>query len=67
MMTLLYDRHHQVFVTAGLGGMSGAQPKAAVICGAIGVVAEISRTTHTDTHTHTTRTAGACLALASSY
>lgn len=33
----------QVFVTAGLGGMSGAQAKAAVICGAIGVVAEIAR------------------------
>lgn len=31
-----------VFVTAGLGGMSGAQAKAAVICGAIGVVAEVS-------------------------
>lgn len=32
----------KVFVTAGLGGMSGAQPKAAVIAGAIGVVAEIN-------------------------
>ncbi|KAL8621361.1 Urocanate hydratase [Nucella lapillus] len=31
-----------VFVTSGLGGMSGAQPKAAVICGCIGVVAEVS-------------------------
>jgi urocanate hydratase len=30
-----------VFVSAGLGGMSGAQPKAAVICGAIGVIAEV--------------------------
>ena len=30
------------FLTSGLGGMSGAQPKAATICGAIGVVAEIS-------------------------
>jgi urocanate hydratase len=29
-----------VFVTSGLGGMSGAQPKAGVICGAIAVVAE---------------------------
>lgn len=36
------DLAGKVFVTAGLGGMSGAQPKAAVICGAIGVVAEIS-------------------------
>ncbi len=32
----------KVFVTSGLGGMSGAQPKAAVIAGAIGVVAEIN-------------------------
>jgi len=28
-------------VTAGLGGMSGAQAKAAVIAGCIGVVAEV--------------------------
>ncbi len=32
----------KVFVTAGLGGMSGAQAKAAVICGAICVVAEVN-------------------------
>jgi urocanate hydratase len=32
----------KVFVTAGLGGMSGAQPKAAKIAGGIGVVAEIN-------------------------
>jgi len=32
----------KVFITSGLGGMSGAQPKAAVICGCIGVVAEVS-------------------------
>ncbi len=31
-----------VFVTSGLGGMSGAQAKAAVIAGAIGVVAEVN-------------------------
>lgn len=31
-----------VFVSSGLGGMSGAQAKAAVISGAIGVVAEIN-------------------------
>ena len=30
-----------VYVTAGLGGMSGAQPKAAVIAGMISVVAEV--------------------------
>lgn len=32
----------KLFVTSGLGGMSGAQPKAAVIAGCIGVVAEIN-------------------------
>jgi len=32
----------KIFVTSGLGGMSGAQAKAAVIAGAIGVVAEIN-------------------------
>jgi urocanate hydratase len=32
----------KVFVTSGLGGMSGAQAKAAVIAGAIAVVAEIN-------------------------
>ncbi|XP_004365980.1 urocanate hydratase [Capsaspora owczarzaki ATCC 30864] len=32
----------KVFVTSGLGGMSGAQPKAGVICKAIAVVAEIN-------------------------
>ncbi len=32
----------KVFITSGLGGMSGAQAKASVIAGAIGVVAEIN-------------------------
>ncbi len=32
----------KVYVTAGLGGMSGAQAKAAVIAGAVAVVAEIN-------------------------
>lgn len=37
-----------VFVSSGLGGMSGAQPKAAVIAGAIGVIAEVNpKATHT--------------------
>lgn len=41
------DRDHRglagkVFVSSGLGGMSGAQAKAAVIAGAIGVIAEIN-------------------------
>ena len=31
----------KVFVSSGLGGMSGAQAKAAVIAGAVGVIAEI--------------------------
>jgi urocanate hydratase len=31
----------KLFVTSGLGGMSGAQAKAAVIAGAVGVVAEV--------------------------
>ena len=31
-----------IFVTSGLGGMSGAQPKAAVIAQTIGVVAEVN-------------------------
>ncbi|KAK7872676.1 hypothetical protein R5R35_002668 [Gryllus longicercus] len=37
------DLAGRVFVTSGLGGMSGAQAKAAVIAGCIGVVAEVSR------------------------
>jgi urocanate hydratase len=32
----------KVFISSGLGGMSGAQPKAAVIAGAIGIIAEIN-------------------------
>ncbi len=32
----------QLFVSSGLGGMSGAQAKASVICGAIGIIAEIN-------------------------
>ncbi len=32
----------KVFVTSGLGGMSGAQAKAAVIAGAVGVIAEVN-------------------------
>ncbi len=32
----------KIFVSSGLGGMSGAQPKAAVISGMIGVIAEIN-------------------------
>jgi len=32
----------KIFVSSGLGGMSGAQPKAAVIAGAVGIIAEIN-------------------------
>ncbi len=35
------DLRGKVFVTSGLGGMSGAQAKAAVITGAVGVLAEV--------------------------
>lgn len=36
------DVSGKLFVTSGLGGMSGAQAKAAVIAGAVGVIAEIN-------------------------
>jgi len=32
----------KLFVSSGLGGMSGAQPKAAVISGCVGIVAEVN-------------------------
>jgi urocanate hydratase len=35
------DLRGKVFVTSGLGGMSGAQARAAVITGAVGVLAEV--------------------------
>jgi urocanate hydratase len=38
----------KIFVTAGLGGMSGAQPKAASIAGCISITAEVNpKATHT--------------------
>ncbi len=36
------NMHGMLFVTAGLGGMSGAQPKAGVISGVVSVCAEIN-------------------------
>ena len=36
------DAHGMLFVSAGLGGMSGAQPKAGNIAGVVSVVAEIN-------------------------
>ena len=36
------DLSGRVVLTSGLGGMSGAQPKAASICGCVGVIAEVT-------------------------
>lgn len=36
------DLGGKVFLTSGLGGMSGAQAKAAVICGCVGIICEVS-------------------------
>ncbi|HDP75752.1 MAG TPA: urocanate hydratase [Bacteroidales bacterium] len=36
------DLRGKIFVSSGLGGMSGAQPKAAVVAGMVGVIAEIN-------------------------
>ena len=33
-----------VYVTSGLGGMSGAQPKAALVCKCVSVTAEVDET-----------------------
>lgn len=35
------DLRGHIFVSSGLGGMSGAQPKAAKIAGAVGIIAEV--------------------------
>ena len=35
------DLAGQIFVSSGLGGMSGAQPKAAEIAGSVGIIAEV--------------------------
>ena len=35
------DLHGKTFVTSGLGGMSGAQPKAVEIAGGVGIIAEV--------------------------
>ena len=36
------ENRGKIFVSSGLGGMSGAQPKAAVIAGVVGIIAEIN-------------------------
>jgi len=40
----------RLFVTSGLGGMSGAQAKAAVIAGAVGVIAEVNESAAVKRH-----------------
>ena len=35
------DLHGQLFISSGLGGMSGAQGKAVVIAGGVGIIAEV--------------------------
>lgn len=42
MVPTFENIHGMLFVTAGLGGMSGAQPKAGVISGVVSVIAEIN-------------------------
>ncbi len=37
------DLHGKVFLTSGLGGMSGAQPKAVELAGGIGIIAEVDK------------------------
>lgn len=44
------DLKGKVFITSGLGGMSGAQAKAAVITGAIGIIAEVNPEATTKRH-----------------
>lgn len=44
------DLRGKLFVTSGLGGMSGAQAKAAVIAGMVGVVAEVDEKATTKRH-----------------
>src|SRR6056297_2387242 len=39
-----------LFVSSGLGGMSGAQPKAAKIAGAVSITAEVDRSRITTRH-----------------
>ena len=37
------DLAGHMFISSGLGGMSGAQPKAAEIAGAAAIIAEVTR------------------------
>ena len=40
--TVGIKKRSKLFISSGLGGMSGAQPKAAVIAGMVGVIAEVN-------------------------
>lgn len=59
----LQDLAGKVFVTSGLGGMSGAQAKAAVIVGCIGVIAEVSPQEQPPTPSRAPRLLSPCLLL----
>jgi urocanate hydratase len=45
------DLHGHLFVSSGLGGMSGAQPKAADIAGAVSIIAEVDYSRIVTRHT----------------
>lgn len=45
------DLHGYLFVSSGLGGMSGAQPKAADIAGAVSIIAEVDYSRIVTRHT----------------
>ncbi len=45
------DLHGYLFISSGLGGMSGAQPKAADIAGAVSIVAEVDYSRIVTRHT----------------
>lgn len=45
------DLHGHLFVSSGLGGMSGAQPKAADIAGAVSIIAEVDHSRIVTRHT----------------
>ncbi len=66
------DLKGRLFVTSGLGGMSGAQGKAAVIAGAVSIIAEVDpsriETRYTQGWvTEVAKTPEACFKLAQSY
>jgi urocanate hydratase len=40
------DLRGKLFVSSGLGGMSGAQPKAVEIANCVGIIAEVDESAH---------------------